>query len=77
MMKRPGYLRDFLKFWTPRAEIEKVWFSLFNPRIGDQLPEVLEASERRQVIEDLSVLRQDFPKLAMPEKVIRQFASPP
>lgn len=77
MMKRPGYLRDFLNFWTPRAEIEKVWFSLFTPQIGHQSPEVLDASERRQVIEDLSLLRLHFPKLAMPEKVIRQFATPP
>ncbi len=29
MMKRPGYLREFLEFWTPRPEIRKVWFSLF------------------------------------------------
>jgi sulfatase maturation enzyme AslB (radical SAM superfamily) len=31
-MKRPGYLREFLEFWTPRSEIRKVWFSLFTPR---------------------------------------------
>jgi len=24
MMKRPGYLEEFLKFWTPRPEIKKV-----------------------------------------------------
>jgi MoaA/NifB/PqqE/SkfB family radical SAM enzyme len=27
MMKRPGYLREFLEFWAPRPEIRKVWFS--------------------------------------------------
>ena len=41
MMKRPGYLKEFLEFWTPRPEIRKVWFSLFTPQIGDQLPEML------------------------------------
>ncbi|HAX41242.1 MAG TPA: radical SAM protein, partial [Solibacterales bacterium] len=35
MMKRPGYLREFLEFWTPRPEIHKVWFSLFTPQVGD------------------------------------------
>src|SRR5215831_8483557 len=25
MMKRPGYLKEFLEFWTPRPEIRKVW----------------------------------------------------
>ena len=41
MMKRPGYLQEFLEFWTPRAEIRKVWFSLFTPQVGDQLEEIL------------------------------------
>ena len=46
MMKRPGYLKEFLEFWTPRPEIRKVWFSLFTPQVGDQLPEMLRADER-------------------------------
>ena len=32
MMKRPGYLNEFLEFWSPRPEIHKVWFSLFTPQ---------------------------------------------
>ncbi len=77
MMKRPGYLREFLEFWTPRPEIHKVWFSLFTPQVGDQLPEILEPHERRQVIADMLELRKQFPKLDMPEGMIRQFAAPP
>ena len=46
MMKRPGYLAEFLEFWTPRPEIKKVWFSLFTPQVGDDLPEMLTATER-------------------------------
>src|SRR5947209_5640152 len=37
MMKRQGYLEDFLRFWTPKPEIHKVWFSLFTPQVGDDL----------------------------------------
>jgi sulfatase maturation enzyme AslB (radical SAM superfamily) len=77
MMKRPGYLEEFLKFWTPRPEIKKVWFSLFTPQIGDQLPEILSNEERFRVIEEMTQLRKQFPKLDMPEAVIRQFATPP
>jgi sulfatase maturation enzyme AslB (radical SAM superfamily) len=77
MMQRPGYLQEFLKFWTPRPEIKKVWFSLFTPQIGDQLPEILSKEERFRVIEDMTQLRKQFPKLDMPEAVIRQFATPP
>jgi len=77
MMKRPGYLREFLEFWSPRPEIRKIWFSLFTPQRGDQLPEMLEPQERERAIADMLALRQQFPKLDMPEGMIRQFATPP
>jgi len=77
MMQRPGYLREFLEFWSPRPEIRKVWFSLFTPQVGDHLPEMLRARERLQAIADMLALRKEFPKLDMPEGLIRQFAAPP
>lgn len=77
MMKRPGYLREFLEFWTARKEIQRVWFSLFTPQIGEHLPEILHAEERRRAIAEMLALRSEFPKLEMPEALIRQFASPP
>lgn len=77
MMKRPGYLGEFLEFWTPRPEIKKVWFSLFTPQVGDQLPEILTTEERKRVIAEMVELRRRYPKLDMSEMVIRQFASPP
>jgi MoaA/NifB/PqqE/SkfB family radical SAM enzyme len=77
MMKRPGYLEDFLKFWTPRPEIKKVWFSLFTPQVGDQLPEMLSAEERARAIAEMLELRKRYPKLDMSAALIRQFAAPP
>jgi MoaA/NifB/PqqE/SkfB family radical SAM enzyme len=77
MMKRPGYLAEFLEFWAPRPEIKKVWFSLFTPQIGDQMPEILTSEERHRAIEDMLQLRKQYPKLGMSEAAIRQFASPP
>ena len=77
MMKRPDYLKQFLEFWTPRDEIRKVWFSLFTPQIGDQLAEMLRPAERERAIVDMMALRKQFPKLDMPEGLIRQFATPP
>lgn len=77
MMKRPGYLAEFLQFWTPRPEIKKVWFSLFTPQVGDRLPEILSPEERARTIAELLELRKQFPKLDMSAAVIRQFASPP
>lgn len=77
MMKRAGYLREFLEFWTPRPEVRRVWFSLFTPQVGDALPEILTPAERAQAIEEMLVLQREYPKLEMPEAVIRQFAAPP
>lgn len=77
MMNRAGYLRDFLEFWTPRDEVNKVWFSLFTPQVGDELPEMLSPRQRAQAISDMTQLRKQFLKLDMPEGLIRQFASPP
>ncbi|MFL6417765.1 MAG: radical SAM protein [Bryobacteraceae bacterium] len=77
MMKRPGYLQEFLEFWTPRPEIHKVWFSIFTPQIGDELSEILTPAERQLAISQMLRLRKMFPKLDMPEGLIRQFASPP
>ena len=77
MMKRPGYLEEFLKFWTPRPEIKKVWFSIFTPQVGDQLAEILTKEERAEAIRQMLDLRQRYPKLDMPERVIREFGRPP
>jgi len=77
MMKRPGYLREFLEFWTPRPEVRRVWFSLFTPQVGDQLPEILTPEERRRALADMMELRREFPKLDMGEGTLREFARPP
>ena len=77
MMKRSGYLEEFLHFWCPRPEIKKVWVSLFTPQKGDESPECLTSEERRQVVQDLLSLRRNFPKLDMGEGTVREFAQPP
>jgi hypothetical protein len=74
MMKRPGYLGEFLKFWTPRPEIKKVWFSLFTPQVGDKMPEILSAEERQRAITEMVQLRKQFPKLDMSETVLASSA---
>src|SRR5579872_969507 len=77
MMKRPGYLDEFLQFWTPRKEIRKVWFSLFTPQIGDRMPEILTPEERARAIAEFAEMQKRYPKLDMPAGLIRQFRTPP
>jgi sulfatase maturation enzyme AslB (radical SAM superfamily) len=77
ILQRPGYLDEFLQFWTPRPEIERVWFSLFTPQMGDDLPEILSPRQRSEVTAQLLSLRKLYPKLEMPPELIQQFAKPP
>ena len=77
MTKRSGYLDEFLDFWTPRPEVNKVWMSIFTPQVGAISPEILTGSERRATIKTLLRLRESYPKLDMREGLIRELASPP
>ncbi len=77
MTKRPGYLKEFLEYWTPRPEIAKVWFSLFTPQIGDYPEERLQPHARSAVVSELKELRNEFPKLDMAKSLIEQFDNPP
>jgi hypothetical protein len=54
-----------------------VWFSLFTPQKGDQLPEMLQPEERSRAIADMMSLRKKFSKLDMPEGMLLQFMTPP
>jgi sulfatase maturation enzyme AslB (radical SAM superfamily) len=74
---RPGYLDEFLEFWSGRPEIAKVWFSLFTPQRGAIDPEILTATQRASVIADLQRLRVAYAVLDMPESLIREMESPP
>ena len=77
MMKRPGYLEEFLAFWAPRDEIRKVWMSLFTPQRGHESPECLSNAERNAVVGSLLELRKRYPKLDMAEGLIKAFLAPP
>lgn len=75
--ERPGYLDEFLAFWSSRPEIAKVWFSIFTPQIGATDPEILTPAQRGSVIEELLQLRVKYPVLDMPDSVIKEIAHPP
>jgi MoaA/NifB/PqqE/SkfB family radical SAM enzyme len=74
---RPGYIRDFLAFWSAREEVRKIWMSLFTPQIDEESVEVLSPAVRVLVIEELRKLRADFPKLNLPPSVLDIYLKPP
>ena len=74
---RPGYLDEFLGFWTAQPQVVKVWFSIFTPQRGATDPEILSPAQRTNLIADLRQLGRKYPTLEMPESLIREIASPP
>jgi sulfatase maturation enzyme AslB (radical SAM superfamily) len=77
MTERPGYLREFLDFWCGRPEVERIWFSLFTPQVGESSYEILPPGARATVVEELLELRNLFPKLDMTKVTIEGFLTPP
>jgi MoaA/NifB/PqqE/SkfB family radical SAM enzyme len=75
--QRPGYLDEFLAFWSARPEIAKIWFSLFTPQLGATDPEILTPSQRASIIAELKLLRRKYPLLDMPDSLVNEIASPP
>jgi hypothetical protein len=77
MMDRPGYLEDFVRFWSEREETKRIWVSLFTPQKGAIALEILEPDERRRVLEELLRLRVVYPLLGMSKATIEELRHPP
>lgn len=75
--QRPGYLDEFLHFWSRHLEVAKVWFSIFTPQRGATDEEILTPSQRASVIADIRRLSVKYPFLEMPESLIRELECPP
>jgi MoaA/NifB/PqqE/SkfB family radical SAM enzyme len=76
-VNRPGYLEDFLEFWSAQPPVTKIWFSLYTPQIGEISEERLTPADRERVVADLMALRVRYPKLALPKGLIEVYAVPP
>jgi len=75
--RRQGYLEEFVRFWSERAEIERIWMSLYTPQIGEVSEERLDKSTREQVLADLWKLSTMYAKLQLPEAALEVYANPP
>jgi MoaA/NifB/PqqE/SkfB family radical SAM enzyme len=76
-VNRQGYIEEFLRFWSARETVAKIWVSLYTPQLGEVSAERLLPADRDKVIADLRALRQRFPKLTMPEGLIEAYEHPP
>jgi len=74
---RVGYLEEFVRFWSARDEISRIWMSLYTPQVGEDSHERLSPADRTQAIHDLLALRLRYPKLAMNEETLAVYEAPP
>jgi len=77
MMKRQGYLEEYVAFWQAREEVNRIWVSLYTPQKDEHTPEMLTLEERRQIAEDLPPLRERYPKLLMNGGIGKALLEPP
>lgn len=77
MAGRPRYFEEFLQFWSSRTEVKQIFFSLFTPQVGAEGDEILTPGAREEVLQELAKLRRSFPKLSLPDSVIKGYRSPP
>jgi MoaA/NifB/PqqE/SkfB family radical SAM enzyme len=76
-VRRDGYLEEFVRFWSDNPQTSQIWVSLYTPQIGEESDERLLPADRERVIAALMLLRRQYPKLRMPEGLIKVYADPP
>ena len=76
-VRRDGYLEEFVQFWSANRDTRQIWVSLYTPQIGESSDERLTSDDRQRVVAALMHLRGRYPKLRMPEGLIKVYAEPP
>ena len=59
---RPArYMEEFLRFWSARPEVKRIWISLFTPQQGAEGPELISPAMRRLLLDELERLFPLYP----------------
>ncbi|HXZ14354.1 MAG TPA: radical SAM protein [Candidatus Sulfotelmatobacter sp.] len=77
MLERPGYLDEYVSFWSGRPEVNRIWVSVYTPQIGEQAPEILSSEQRATLARELPALARRFPKLLFHEGLANALLHPP
>ena len=77
MMERPGYLEEYVSFWSARREINRIWVSLYSPQQGENTPEMLLPEDRALLAKKLPPLRDRYPKFLMSPGIAQALLTPP
>jgi MoaA/NifB/PqqE/SkfB family radical SAM enzyme len=75
--KRPGYIEEYVDFWSRRPEVKTIEVSLFTPQVGETSPEILTPEMRQTVVSKLAELAPRYPKVFINEHILKAYLSPP
>ena len=77
MLERAGYLEKYVRFWSARPEVDRVWVSVYSPQLGEQSAEMLTPENRETLARELPSLEKRYPKLLFNEGLAQAFLRPP
>ena len=77
LLSRREDLKEFTLFWSSRDEVRKIWFSLYTPQESEKTEERLSPQDRVDVLQDLRRIREESPKVHLPNSVLDGFVHSP
>lgn len=77
MMRRDGYLEEFVRFWAALPEVRAIRFSLFTPQIGESGPEILTSEQRARAVQEMRKLMGQFSIIQLSEGMLDSYLNPP
>jgi organic radical activating enzyme len=75
--QRPGYLEEFVRFWSAQEATRRIWFSLYTPQIGEVSDERLDDDDRMRVAAEIAALGPKYPKLEASKRMLGGLVQPP
>ena len=77
MLERAGYLEEYVRFWSARPEVDRIWVSVYTPQIGEQSREMLTREDRETMARELPALALRYPKLLFNKGIGEALLHPP
>ncbi|MBV9771790.1 MAG: radical SAM protein [Bryobacterales bacterium] len=71
------YAERYLEFWSARAEVQRIWMSVYTPQRGEQSAERLTPEDRKRLAAAIPWLARKYPKFLIKPGMAQAILSPP
>jgi len=72
-----AYAERYLKFWSARPEVHRIWMSVYTPQRGEQSAERLTRKDRERLAEAIPALARKYPKFLIKSGMAGAILEPP